>query len=119
MVQDKVLKIGKAKQLNNECLEKRNCMNTKDTLKTPYLFLDVHGNVSICTWKCIPFLGNLINEDFSTIETRLQDNFFKLMLEGKIEEAIAYKEGCNIKILKKESKKNGQCYLCIDKYGDE
>ncbi len=119
LIQDKVLKIGKAKQLNNEYLEKRNCMNTKNTLKTPYLFLDVHGNVSICTWKCIPFLGNLINEDFSTIENRLQDIFFKLMLEGKVEEAIAYKDGCNIKALKKESKKNGQCYLCIDKYGGE
>ena len=46
-----------------------------------------------------------------------EDDFFRLILQGNIEKAIAYKEKKDIKVLKNESKENGQCYLCIKRYG--
>lgn len=117
LIQDKVLKIGKATNLEDKYIEKRNCMNNSKTISNPYLFLDVKGNVSICTWKCVPPLGNLITDTFEEIEKKLEDDFWELILQGNIEEAIAYKEKKDIRILKKESLKNGQCYLCIKRYG--
>lgn len=117
LIQDKVLKIGKATNLEDKYIEKRNCMNNSKTVSSPYLFLDVKGNVSICTWKCIPPLGNLISDTFEEIEKKLEDDFFGLILQGNIEEAIACKEKKDIRVLKKESIKNGQCYLCIKGYG--
>lgn len=117
LIQDKVLKIGKAADLEDKYIEKRNCMNNSKTVSNPYLFLDVKGNVSICTWKCIPSLGNLISDTFEEIEKKLEDDFLGLILRGNVEEAIAYKEKKDIRILKKQSIKNGQCYLCIKRYG--
>ena len=117
LIQDKVLKIGKAAGLEDKYIAKRNCMNNSKTVSNPYLFLDVKGNVSICTWKCIPSLGNLISDTFEEIEKKLEDDFFGLILRGNVEEAIAYKEKKDIRILKKQSIKNGQCYLCIKRYG--
>lgn len=117
LIQDKVLKIGKAADLEDKYIEKRNCMNNSKTVSNLYLFLDVKGNVSICTWKCIPSLGNLISDTFEEIEKKLEDDFFGLILQGNIEEAIACKEKKDIRVLKKESIKNGQCYLCIKEYG--
>lgn len=117
LIQDKVLKIGKATNLEDKYIEKRNCMNNSKTISNPYLFLDVKGNVSICTWKCIPSLGNLIRDTFEEIEKKLEDDFFRLILQGNVEKAIAYKEKKDIRVLKNESKENGQCYLCIKRYG--
>lgn len=111
LVQDKVLKIGKAKNLDDKYIEKRNCMNTNKTINTPYLFLDVNGEVYICTWKCIPPLGNLITDSFDNIEKKLDDDFFKLILSGNILDAINLvnkKEEYNKKIIND----CGECALC-------
>lgn len=111
LVQDKVLKIGKAKELDDKYIEKRNCMNTEKTINTPYLFLDVKGNVFICTWKCIPSLGNLIKDSFENIEKKLEQKFFKLILGGKVIDAINMinnDEENNKKIVRKY----GECVLC-------
>ncbi len=111
LVQDKALKIGKAMKLEDKYIEKRNCMNTNKTVSMPYLFLDVNGNVSICTWKCIPTLGNLINDSFEIIEKRLDEDFFKLILCGKVLDAINIinnKEDYNKEIIEKY----GECVLC-------
>lgn len=111
LVQDKALPIGKAAELESNYVEKRNCMNNNKTIINPYLFLDVDGNVFICTWKCIPKLGNLIKNSFEEIEKRLNEDFFKLILKGKILEAINsinQKEEYNKKIVDKY----GECILC-------
>lgn len=111
LVQDKVVNIGKAKKLDDKYIEKRNCMNTNKTINTPYLFLDVNGDVYICTWKCIPPLGNLITDSFDSIEKKLGDDFFKLILSGNILDAINLvnkKEEYNKKIIDD----CGECSLC-------
>lgn len=111
LVQDKVVKIGKAKKLDNKYFEKRNCMNTNKTINTPYLFLNVNGDVFVCTWKCIPPIGNLINGSFNDIEKKLEDDFFKLILSGNILNAINLfnkKEEYNKRIIDDY----GECSLC-------
>lgn len=111
LIQNKVLKIGKATKLEDKYIEKRDCMNTDKTVANPYLFLDVKGNVSICTWKCIPPLGNLINDTFEDIEKKLDDEFFKLILCGNVLEAI---NGINKKYKYNQDivQKYGECILC-------
>lgn len=111
LVQDKVLKIGKAKLLDDKYIEKRKCMNTDKTVNIPYFFLDVRGNVYICTWKCIPPLGNLITDSFEKIKEKLDEDFFRLILCGKILDAI--------NIINDDKEKNeeivqkyGECILC-------
>lgn len=111
LIQDKVLKIGKATNLEDKYIEKRNCMNNNKTISNPYLFLDVKGNVSICTWKCIPSLGNLISDTFEEIEQKLDDNFFKLILCGNILEAINMINN-NHKYNQEIVQKYGECILC-------
>lgn len=111
LVQNKVVKIGKAKNLNDKYIEKKNCMNTNKTIDTPYLFLNVSGDVYICTWKCIPSLGNLINDSFDSIEKKLKSEFFKLILSGNVLDAINLlnkKEKYNKKIIDNY----GECFLC-------
>ena len=111
LIQDKALAIGRAKNLEEEKLKQGNCMNHKDTPNNPYLFLDVEGNVYICTWKCIPPIGNMIKEDFSTVIERLKEPFNEHILKGEILEAINLinKEDTNSNYIEK----NGQCSLCM------
>ena len=111
LVQDKVIGIGKASSLEKKYIEKRKCMNTSKTIDNPYFFVDVNGNVFICTWKCIPPIGNMINEEFDIIIDRLNEEFNKLILQGKILEAISsynndYKKNSSF------IKKYGECLLC-------
>ena len=112
LVQDKALGIGKAKSLKNDQLDIRNCMNNKDTINNPYFFINIHGDVFICTWKCIPPIGNIINEDMNLILSRLNEEFNILILQGKIVKAIKLLDNKNHI---KYAKKHGECLLC-DKY---
>ena len=116
LVQDKVVKIGKAIQLDDKYIEKRNCMNTNKTVLNPYLFLDVKGDVYICTWKCIPQLGNLITDSFENIKKKMDEDFFKLILEGKILDAINMINN-EINNNKKIIEKCGECGLCNKVFG--
>ena len=114
LVQTKALAIGKGATLDEEYTEKKNCMNTPDTVENPYLFLDVDGNVYICTWKCVPPIGNMINGLWEEIINNLKHDFSKLVLSGQIEKAINSIEKDKIKSRQniEYSKQNGQCMLC-------
>ncbi len=114
--QDKALALGKGANLDTEKQTIMNCMNSEKSELNPYLFIDINGNVFTCAWKCVPPLGNIITDDFSKIEKSMKETFNKLILLGKIEEAINYKKGTDIEKLKDISSKEGQCYLCIKKY---
>ena len=114
LVQSDAVAIGKAKNLPKAKIAKKNCMNNSETPSNPYLFLDVDANVFICTWKCAPSVGNLIDESFETICARLNEKFNRLILAGNIEQAIDFKFGkLNESI--EFSNQFGQCMLC-DKY---
>ena len=110
LIQEKALAIGKAQKLRENQVEKRNCMNHEDTLNNPYLFLDAYGDVYICTWKCIPPIGNMIKEDMNDILKRLQDDFYHNILKGSIKKAMKMKN--NPKENEQIIKEHGECMLC-------
>ncbi|MBR4694142.1 MAG: radical SAM protein [Bacilli bacterium] len=110
LVQEKALAIGKAADLSEEYTENRDCMNNQQTVDNPYFFLDVSGNVYICTWKCIPPIGNMIKEDMDTILERLNEEFNSYILRGEILKAInlVSKDSDNSIFIKE----HGECMLC-------
>lgn len=111
--QDTAIPLGEAEKLPEEYRAKNNCMNNINSVRNPYIFVDAYGNANLCTWKCIPPIGNMISDDFKMIENRLREEFYNYILKGEIEEAISRKTGKNTSELKKESKTAGQCSLCI------
>lgn len=118
LVQTKALAIGNGATLDEKYKEKKNCMNKASTVENPYLFLDVDGNVFICTWKCIPPIGNMIKDTWEKITNNLKYEFTKLILSGQVEKAINSIEKSETK--KREnieySKQNGQCMLCYKNF---
>lgn len=118
LCQNDAVAFGKAKSLPKTKIAIKNCMNNTKTVCDPYLFLDVNGNVFICTWKCAPSIGNLINESFETVKNRLTDDFNRLILSGKIEDAIDLKFGESNDDLN-FSKQFGQCMLCNKYFNTE
>lgn len=117
LVQEKAVAIGKAKNLNPEKIAVANCMNNKKTETNPYFFIDVNGDVFICTWKCIPAIGNIFNDKFESITKNLESKFNNMILTGKIEQAISFKYGHNEENIS-FAKQYGQCRLC-EKYFKE
>jgi len=110
LVQDKILGIGKAASLNEKEKEAKMCMNSESTINNPYFFIDVVGNVYICTWKCVPPIGNLIYDDFNKIIKELYEEFNSLILQGKILEAINLNDSSTNN--KEFVEKYGECMLC-------
>lgn len=113
LVQKKALSLGKAKNLPDEYCEKRDCMNNENTLTNPYLFVDIDGNIYNCTWKCIPPLGNIFDDEWSQIEKVLQEPFFKFITLGNVERAYAVLDKDNYSDNCSYTKEYGQCALCI------
>ena len=68
----------------------------------------------MCTWKCVPPIGNMINGSWEEINNNLKYDFSNLVLSGQIEEAINLLENDKIKKQKniEYSEQNGQCMLC-------
>lgn len=118
LVQTKALAIGNGATLDEKYIEKKNCMNTPATVENPYLFLDVEGNTFICTWKCVPPIGNMIKDSWKEIIDHLKYDFSELVLSGQIEKAINFME--NDEKIKQQnieySKQHGQCMLCYKNF---
>lgn len=112
LVQEKALGIGEASKLNSNQKSNNNCMNHSSTKNNPYFFIDIEGNIYLCAWKCIPPIGNIFKDNMNTVIRRLEEDFFSLILIGKIEDAYSL-----INENKKEEyiqyvRENGQCMLC-------
>lgn len=117
LVQNKALGIGNGSNLLENEKTTMDCMNRNDTVFNPYIFLDIDCNAYVCTWKCIPPLGNMLN-DFEIIEKNLSKDFFQLIMKGKIEEAINIYNS-NLEGNYKFSRENGQCMLCYKSFDKE
>lgn len=112
LVQNTALAIGRAKNLEKEKQSKMNCMNDENSVKNPYLFLDIHGNVFTCAWKCAPKISNIFEKDFEDVLINLQKDINKMILSGEIEKAVKIYAPNDYKENKKFLKENGQCLLC-------
>ncbi len=112
--QDSAVPFGRAKMLEERYHRKSMCMNNVETLKNPYVFVDVKGNCYFCTWKISESFGNLIEENFEKLYEKLTD-LQKNILIGNIDKVIKiYSEGNTKKIndLEKIAREKGQCLAC-------
>lgn len=115
LVQDKALAVGRATNLVKTLQAHSNCMNSEKTLRRPYFFLDIYGNVYLCPWKITPAIGNIFSDPINSIINKLEEPFNKKVLVGKIEEAFSLKNK-KINIYTEFTKENGQCALCKKVY---
>ena len=112
--QEKAVAIGKAVLLSDDFKKKGFCMNTKESTSNTYIFLDVDGNASICSWECIPPVGNMKTDSWEVIQNNLNKEFYQLILSGNILEAINLLEE-DEKIREENGvfiKEHGECMLC-------
>ena len=119
LVQTSAFGIGRAESLPEELKGKNNCMNTENSLQNPYLFLDVDGKVFTCAWKCCPSIGNMITDDWNTIVDAMDEKINKLILQGKIEEAVQQSINLDIEKCREIAEKEGQCKLCYNAFSKE
>ena len=112
LVQTQAFGIGRAESLPEELKSKNNCMNNENSLNNPYLFLDIDGSVFTCAWKCCPKIGNMAHDSWQSIIDSLALPTNKLILQGKIEEAVIQNTNLTIEECKNYSAKEGQCKLC-------
>ncbi len=88
LIQNKALPIGRGEGLEEEKRESKKCMNYPSTIYKPYLFTDIGGNLYVCSWKCVPPIGNIILEEWKAICKRLYDPIQTALLCGNIQEAV-------------------------------
>ena len=112
LVQTNAFGIGRAESLPEELKGKNNCMNTENSLKNPYLFLDVDGKVFSCAWKCSPSLGNMLTDSFERIVEATNEKINNLILQGKIEQAVCESSEMTEAECVKFVENEGQCMLC-------
>lgn len=112
LYQTKAVAIGKAENLDLNDIAKANCMNKPTTINEPYFFLDIEGNVYLCPWKCSLVVGNIFNNSIEELIENSKRGINKYIIKGNIEKAISKYAGVDINVISKESKENGQCYLC-------
>ena len=113
LVQTKALSIGKAEQLKEEEKSKPCCMNTKDSEKNPYIFMDITGDMYLCAWKSGKKVGNIFTDNFLKIEENLNEKVNHCILTGNILDAISIYTNDDREIVKNNIDAIGECNACI------
>ena len=116
LVQIKALSIGKAEQLKNEEKSKPCCMNTSDSRKNPYLFMDITGDMYLCAWKSGKKVGNIFTDNFFKIEENLKERVNSCILTGNIVDAISTYTNENKENIKNSIDMIGECNTCINTF---
>ena len=113
LVQTKALSIGKAEQLREEEKSRPCCMNTKDSEKSPYIFMDITGDMYLCAWKSGKIVGNIFDDSFPKIEENLKEVVNHCILTGNILDAISIYTNSGREDVKKSIDAIGECNACI------
>lgn len=113
LVQTKALSIGKAELLNESKKSKPYCMNKKDSIKNPYIFMDIDGDMYICAWKSGKKIGNIFADDFSYVESNLKGKINHCILTGNIIDAIILYKNEEKQAVEKFVNDVGECNACI------
>jgi len=113
LVQTKALSIGKAEQLLEEEKSKPCCMNTKDSEKNPYIFMDIAGDMYLCAWKSGKKVGNIFADSFLEIEENLKEKVSHCILIGNILDAISIYTNDDRKNVENSIDMIGECNACI------
>ena len=113
LVQTKALSIGKAEQLKEEEKSRPCCMNTEDSEKNPYIFMDITGDLYLCAWKSGKKIGNIFDDSFLEIEGNLKEQVNHCILTGNILDAISIYTKKNKENVKNSINTIGECNTCI------
>ena len=100
--------IGEFIKKNPKKFEINNCLNRKVNIVKPYFFTSTEGDVYLCAFRNSPSLGNLLNEDWEIVSSRINDqmnllcgNIFpylvkKIYTDELVNDYLTY----------------GECYVC-------
>ena len=119
LFQDKAVAFGRAKELKTDKIEKKKCLNRKESLVIPYFYTTIDGEVSTCAWKCAPPLGNCFKDSWDDIVRNLNSPLQKAILNSDIEEAAKLVCGGDenkFSHLKNILETKGQCMACKEMF---
>ena len=119
LFQDKAVSFGRAKELKTNKIDKKTCLNRKESLIIPYFYTTIDGDVSTCAWKCAPSLGNCFKDTWDEIVKNINCPIQEAILNSDIETvAKIVSNGDNNKFhhLKGIIKTKGQCMACKEMF---
>lgn len=119
LFQDKAVAFGRAKDLKIEKLDKKTCLNRKESLHIPYFYTTIDGDVSTCAWKCAPPLGNCFKNSWDEIVRNLNLPIQEAILNSNIDEVIKIVSNGDVhrfNYLKDIFETKGQCMACKEMF---
>ena len=119
LFQDKAVAFGRAKELKVNKIDKKTCLNRKESLIIPYFYTTIDGDVSTCAWKCAPSLGNCFKNTWDEIIKNLNLPIQEAILNSNIEEVakmVSNGDVNKLKHLKNIIKTKGQCMACKEMF---
>ncbi|MFH1590826.1 MAG: hypothetical protein ABIC95_02770 [archaeon] len=84
---DKAVPIERGADLPDDQIDIKPCINQGYDPKKPFLFLDELGNVYVCPVLITPPVGNLIDDDWSSMVPDLENELQQALLVGDIAKA--------------------------------
>lgn len=119
LYQDKAVAFGRAKTLEKNKLDKKTCLNRKESLVIPYFYTTIDGEVSTCAWKCAPSLGNCFKNSWKEIVYNLNTPIQEAILNSNIEEVariVSKGDENKFKHIKNIIQTKGQCMACKEMF---
>lgn len=119
LFQDKAVAFGRAKTLTQDKLDKKTCLNRKESLIIPYFYTTINGDVSTCAWKCSPSLGNCFKNSWEEIVDNLNSPLQTAIINSDILEVaniVCKGDKERFEHLKNIIETKGQCMACKEMF---
>lgn len=119
LFQEKAVAFGRAKELKTEKLDKKTCLNRKESLIIPYFYTTLDGEVSTCAWKCAPSLGNCFKNSWTEIVEKLNTPIQYAIINSdilKVAEIVSDNDKDRFEYLKNIIETKGQCMACREMF---
>ena len=122
LYQENAVAFGRAKALKSDKLDRKNCLNKKESIIIPYFYTTIEGDVSTCAWKCTPILGNCFHDSWDTIINNLNTPIQTAIIKSDILEVarLVAKEDTNkFNHYKDIIDTCGQCVACKEMFNEK
>ena len=119
LFQDKAVAFGRAKELISDKIDKKTCLNRKESLIIPYFYTTIDGEVSTCAWKCAPSLGNCFKNSWDEIVEKLNTPIQHAIINSdilKVAEIVSGDDKDKFEHLKNIIETKGQCMACKEMF---
>lgn len=119
LFQDKAVAFGRAKELISDKIDKKTCLNRKESLIIPYFYTTIDGEVSTCAWKCAPSLGNCFKNSWDEIVEKLNTPIQHSIINSdilKVAEIVSGDDKHKFEHLKNIIETKGQCMACKEMF---